>query len=323
LVKVLYILGSSRCGSTVLANILGELSGFFSGGEIRYLWERVLQDRRCGCQLPVAQCDIWASVLSAGRVDAKCLEAISLSQRQLFRVHRTPRLLRQSPEQLLQSKPLARYLAAITDVYERLGSLTAAGVIVDSSKRPSNGAVLRLIPGVDPYFLHLVRDPRAVAYSNLRSKSNPDREGGAEMPRMTARFTAIHWLATNLAAEDLRRHLSRDRSLFLRYEDFVARPKPAVHRILEFLGENSAADPFTDSRTVVLGANHTVSGNSDRFKTGRVHLRQDADWVRRLSSRDHAITTALTLPLLSRYGYHLRRPIDGAVPAAGEGTPWR
>jgi hypothetical protein len=33
--KLLYVLGRGRSGSTVFANVLGELDGFFSGGEIR------------------------------------------------------------------------------------------------------------------------------------------------------------------------------------------------------------------------------------------------------------------------------------------------
>jgi len=48
--RVLYILGWGRSGSTVLGNILGEIDGFFSAGELHYLWERSLvEGRACGC----------------------------------------------------------------------------------------------------------------------------------------------------------------------------------------------------------------------------------------------------------------------------------
>ena len=36
-VKVLYIVGMGRSGSTILANSLGEVDGFFSAGEICYM----------------------------------------------------------------------------------------------------------------------------------------------------------------------------------------------------------------------------------------------------------------------------------------------
>ena len=37
-VKVLFILGTTRCGSTILENVLGSAPGFFAAGEIHMLW---------------------------------------------------------------------------------------------------------------------------------------------------------------------------------------------------------------------------------------------------------------------------------------------
>lgn len=45
-VKVLYIAGWGRSGSTILDNVLGQVEGFFSGGELSYLWERGLSENR-------------------------------------------------------------------------------------------------------------------------------------------------------------------------------------------------------------------------------------------------------------------------------------
>src|SRR5205823_1051409 len=48
--KVLYIAGPGRSGSTVLDQVLGELPGFVSTGELQALWQRGLVERRpCGC----------------------------------------------------------------------------------------------------------------------------------------------------------------------------------------------------------------------------------------------------------------------------------
>ena len=46
---VLYVAGAGRSGSTLLDNLLGQIPGFFSAGELRYVWERGLIDGR---QLP-------------------------------------------------------------------------------------------------------------------------------------------------------------------------------------------------------------------------------------------------------------------------------
>jgi hypothetical protein len=50
---------------------------------------------------------------------------------------------------------------------------------------------------------------------------------------------------------------------------------------------------------------HGILGNPVRFdKTPRA-IRIDDEWRRRLSRRDSTLTTALTWPLLVRYGYSL------------------
>jgi hypothetical protein len=317
MVKVLYVVGSSRCGSTVLANIFGELDGVFSAGEIRYVWDRVLQGRRCGCGLQVDRCDVWRSVLPAAGRDRREIVALAAAQQRTLRLHHTPILLRRSPRRLLRSRELARYVAAMTALYEGLSSRTGARVIVDSSKRPSNAAALRLIGGIEPYVLHLVRDPRGVAYSRLRPKANPD--GAGEMPKVSAPFSVVDWTATNIAAEDVRRHLGPGRSLFLRYEEFVTAPRQAIEAIGALLGERMDSDPFVDNSTVALGPNHTVSGNPGRFDRGVVKLRPDMEWVHRMRPRDRRITTSLALPLLVKYGYPIlsnRRASISATPPA-------
>src|ERR1700722_7728096 len=68
---VVYLAGTGRSGSTVLANILGEVDGVFAAGELRYLWQRGLKEGRlCGCGLPVRESPVWSRVLAmAGGLD--------------------------------------------------------------------------------------------------------------------------------------------------------------------------------------------------------------------------------------------------------------
>ena len=62
--KVLYIAGLGRSGSTILQNVLGELESFFPGGEICSIGQRYVQKRLCGCKKPLAECDVWKRVLN-------------------------------------------------------------------------------------------------------------------------------------------------------------------------------------------------------------------------------------------------------------------
>ena len=64
-VKVLYIAGLGRSGSTILGNTLGQLEGFAHVGELLEIWTILASGRvACGCGVPVAACNIWGDVLN-------------------------------------------------------------------------------------------------------------------------------------------------------------------------------------------------------------------------------------------------------------------
>src|SRR4051812_41441772 len=64
--KVLFVTGSFRSGSTVLGNVLGELDGYVSVGEVLSLWRNGLGGGRCGCGELVEDCEFWTEVRRAG-----------------------------------------------------------------------------------------------------------------------------------------------------------------------------------------------------------------------------------------------------------------
>jgi hypothetical protein len=308
-VKVLYIMSGTRSGSTILDQILGELDGFFSTGELRFVWERgLLEDRTCGCRRPVRECEVWSAVLSADAgvdepLEKRSAEDVVRLQHESLRLRHTWRVLRRHREDL--DGPLAHYAPVADQLYRAVHDVTGARVIVDSSKHPSDAALLPLLPTIDPYVVHLVRDPRAVVHSWQRKREEPDRPGDAEMPTWSLPKTALNWDAVNLAANAVRR-AAGDRAILLRYQDLVHDPQDAIRRIATLVGEHPATLPFLDDHTVRLRPNHTVSGNPSRFRIGDIVLREDDEWIRAQSTTDRWLATLLTLPLLRGYGLPLR-----------------
>jgi peptidoglycan/xylan/chitin deacetylase (PgdA/CDA1 family) len=303
--KVLYILGPSRTGSTLLAHLLGQLDGFFSGGEIRFLWEHLLEARRCGCGRPIADCDVWSTVVSGVLGDSATAGLrpadIVRWQRESVRLRHTARILRQSPGRA-GSPPLDAYSQALERTYKVLARETGASVLVDASKSAPDAAVLLRLPGIQPYFLHLVRDSRAVVYSERQHKANPDGGSSQEMPRPAVPLSIAYWIADNLGSEVIRRQSEAGRAMFLRYEDYIVDPGRAIEGIIRFLDEEPQSPPFIDEHTVVLRTNHMIAGNASRFEVGPLRLARDDRWMANRSNLDH-LTTWATLPLLVRYGY--------------------
>jgi hypothetical protein len=302
-VKVLYIAGFGRSGSTILGNVLGEIRGFFHGGELNFIWEHnLIENRLCGCGAPFNRCEVWGLVFERafGRIDGVDAREMVRLQSLGTRTRHVPLMLSQRGRRTLSSR-LGKHTVRLEKLYRSVRESTESRVIVDSSKMPSYGYALEMAPGIDLYVVHLVRDPRAVAYAWLK-EPRPDADERAYMNRVSVIKSSLLWDAWNASSEALWRG-SIGRYMRLRYEDFVAEPWRVVGEILDMLDEDAGQLPFVGERDVELGAGHTVAGNPNRFRSGLVRLQRDDEWVSRMKSRDRTLVTLLTLPLLARYGY--------------------
>ncbi|MDO8432778.1 MAG: sulfotransferase domain-containing protein [Candidatus Binatus sp.] len=306
-VKLLYVCGAGRSGSTILDRMLGQVEGFFSAGEIRVLWDRALaQHLLCGCGLPLDDCPVWGDIIrnSVGGDNSNGGDDVR-NIRQSARTLATPLILLPGGRKLLRSMTL-RHVDRIAAVYKAIVKQTGCRVIVDSSKVPAYSYLLSQVPGIELYVVHLVRDPRAVAYSWQKSKSRPDMRKVTGAPSEMTRFglvtSSLIWAMENIASEMLWQRSERP-YLRLSYEEFATHPKAALDSIFRLLGETPATTPFVSDSEVKLSVNHTVAGNPDRMSTGLVKLRVDDEWRARLAPMNRRLVEVLTFPVLHRYGY--------------------
>jgi Sulfotransferase family len=301
--KVLYVVGLGRSGSTILSNSLGQIGGYFSAGELNFIWRHnVIENRLCGCGRPFRECPVWTRVMDEAfsGMDAVDPREMMRLQASGTRTRHIPLMLAPRGERVLKER-LEKLLMNYGRLYDAIASVTGSRVVVDSSKEPAHGYAMSMVPGVDFRVVHLIRDPRAAAYSWLKKKPQPDSEEIEHMVRFSPAKSSALWDTWNASAETLWRR-TPERYLRLRYEDFVAEPRKSLARILGLVGV-TAELPLAGEREVRLGVSHTVSGNPNRFETGAVELRPDQEWVSSMSPRDRALVTALTLPLLKHYGY--------------------
>ncbi len=287
----------------MLANVVGEAAGTVSLGEVRYLWQRgLLEGRLCGCGRPVADCPTWCDHRRrAHGADEPDPAAVAGRLAALARIRRLPVVLlsRWWPDRLRRRAG---------DVLDTLAGLYGAagrdGVVVDSSKLPTYAALLDVTPGIDLRILHLVRDPRAVAFSWMRLRRQPDKGATGFMEQRGALKSAALWLLWNLVTELLWAGRT-GRYTRVRYEAFAADPGPVLEAAGAELGLRLVPERLTGS-TVEIGTHHTVAGNPSRMRTGPVAIRLDDEWRHRLDRRARLVTTAVTAPLLRRYGYRVR-----------------
>jgi hypothetical protein len=308
-VPILYIGGHGRSGSTILAQTLGQIPGFVNVGELWQVWYRGLRENeRCGCGQPFYTCEFWRAV---GDEAFGGWDNVDVDEMMAF----SPYLksLRYTPHYALAAKTNIRtrkidtLLEECGPVLERLyraiQTVSGAGVIVDSSKRSSYAVLLSLLPFADLRVVHLVRDSRAVAHSWQRTKKSPAVVGGRLMPRMSPAKASRRWSLQNYSYTFLSDFACLSR---LRYEDFVDDPTFYLAATLNRVGFDDEAGNLHDvvrGREISLSVDHTVSGNPSRFRTGKIGLQPDEEWKVKMRGADKNVVTALTAPLLLKYGY--------------------
>lgn len=300
-VKVLYIGGQGRSGSTVLGRLLGEIDGFIHVGEIALIWSQREEKRLCGCGTPFSECEFWREVIDQafGGLDSIDLDEIRQTKRMLDSREAVPRLVRQT--EIAGDPSVRRYLDALSALYAAVQRVSGAQVIVDGSKAPLFSYVLDRVAGIDLYSLHLVRDSRAVAHSNQRQKSEPLTNGGSmSLGKLSPWRTAVEWNVHNLLMQ--RRSRRSDRYLRMRYEDIVQDPKAAMRQICRLMDCSVPPLDFLGRETVSLSPQHNVCGNPDRFRQ-TISIRLDSEWRQAMNGGQRTLVTVLTLPLLARYGY--------------------
>jgi hypothetical protein len=291
-VKVLCISGLPLTGSTILANVLGGTDGFFAAGEFVYFWQALAFRDPCSCGALLPECPVWGPILDSLFAGPEEAAERLRPDPPLVGARHLPLLLAHGHR---NSQRLERHRQTLGDLCLAIRDATGARVIIETSKRPMYAWLLAGAPGVDVYVAHLVRDPRATAYSWLRIdlwSAGPLEVG--------AIWTTWHWTITRTWGRRPGRYLP------LRYEDFVREPRQAVLDILALVGEPANDLPFVDDHTVRLRPSHIAQGNPNRFRHGLVELKLDDTWRSRLARRQVLAATATALPLLRRWGYPLR-----------------
>lgn len=311
--RILFVAGCSRSGSTLLGRLLDQIDGFFDAGELHHLWKHCFAEGHlCGCGRRFSACPLWTDVLDGvfGGHDAVDVGRMRQLRSLAFRPWRKWAPLRPLFSTGAHRRALDSYAALVERLLDGIRRVTGAGVVVDSSKNPLQARILAHIDRAELHVVHLVRDSRAVAFSHQRTRALPsDADRRDYQLRMGPVGSCRQWLRENAGAESLRTLAAS--YLRLRYEDLAGEPLAALRRVVEPLGIGPQAVEFVDAAgTARLNVGHCPYGNPMRMRSGPIQIRLDDEWRRRLSRRDRWLVTALTGRRLRRYGY-LRGPVSG------------
>lgn len=267
-VNIVYIVGVGHSGSTLLDLVLGSHSQIESMGEVRHIvHSRMTLDpgRNCPCGARIKDCAYWNGMMREMNGPMEGDEALDAYH-----------------------------------LFKAVLAMTGKSRVCDSSKHMTWLRMYLSRPDLfNVRIVHLVRDPRAVAYSRYR------RQGAYY--RLIVRSLLIHRAMLSF----LRR---RQGWVRVRYEDVARRPREELPRLMAALGFEAEEQQYRFSDRV----HHTMHGNTMRWKKGQ-EIREDTGYLEEgaLTPLMWRVGTWLAWPLLLAYGYPLRRSRARAAALAG------
>ena len=307
-IKVIFIHGSGRCGSTLLEKLIGNINGLFPIGELGRFWEKaILGGILCNCKKPALECSFWSNVIKEGveKGGEDYRKEMSNTEKKVIKICFFPFLVLPSMESEDYSKKVNEYVKYLTRIYSSISKFSKNKIIIDSSKNIMYMKILSTLPQIELYVINLIRDSRAVVYSWQRKKFHPDDIRGEKyMLKWNILPASRRWLQEYALFPYIKRRCKTYTTL--RYEDLIANPKKELSRVMDELGFNITKKDLSfikEDKTVKFKQFHTIWGNPMKFQKGPIKLKLDDEWKTKMPWYKKAIVTALTFPLLLKYKY--------------------
>lgn len=298
-VRVAYILGEVRSGSTILDIVLGNHPEIQSTGELSWLPYCWANKILCSCGVPSHNCEFWSAVQqewfnAIGENDTVRYVELKVA---FERIRRLPRLLRDGCS---SSSRFRRYAEMTYKLFEAIQKVSRKSIIVDSSKNPVRALALSMVPGIDLRPIHMVRDGRGVIWSRKKTLPTDPSRGLQELKTLPTWRSSLSWRIVNQLSEYVRRQTPCT-GVLLHYKDLFKHPQEFFAQLGRAL--ETEIDPLISvMRTSRAQVGHLIAGNRVRLNQ-YVDLKFDEEWKSRLSERDRQVFWLIAGSLAEKYGY--------------------
>lgn len=275
-IKIIYLIGAGRSGTTLLDIIADSHSKIVGIGELsNWVFEKEKQSKMpCSCGKSLSDCSFWQKVFdnipnnlrfynSKLKVNQKKIDFLFNQKKYFFAANSKIKF------------DLEKYLELNERIYQNILSVSGKKVILDSSKEMDRAEVILQNKNLEIVFIHLVRDGRGTTFSYKR------KHGGIISPMLL-------WIFNNIKAEIFKKRYP-NKTIFLRYEDFCKDPEWAIKKILNKVNLNFEPEMLKFREKI----HHQVDGNPLRLKKGNQEIKEDLAWKEELPFGDKVIFNTL------------------------------
>ena len=279
-IRVLYIMGTARSGSTILEILLAHGERCLGVGELTAIvQDGFIENKPCSCGAPFDKCTFWGKVKEKLALSPETLQEWAELQ---HKVEWHTGFLRQCFG-LLSAHEWERYCEYNRKLLQALREISGAAIIVDSSKYAGRALALSRMNGVDLRVICLTRSPEGLMTSFQKPNKDEQRP---KKPWAVFRYYVFVMISLRVTLKRLGVQAVR-----LRFEDLVANPFVAVSEI----GEKSEVivgnviNKLNRNESFEVG--HLVTGN-------RLRKNKKIQFVRPLVKKSSQRNAVLPLKLM-------------------------
>lgn len=301
--KLIYIMGCSHCGSTLLTTLLGRHSQIATVGELKVTAIPDIQTYLCSCGERMLDCEFWKDVQKS------CARRqVELDLRD-FNTHfrgngwLSDRLIRSGVRstgwEALRSaglgifRPAGNHLSSLLNrnsaIMDAVCETQKKAHFLDGSKDPVRLMHFARSGLFDIRAIHLVRDGRAIVAS--LNKRNPNTS-----------HNVLSWRAKSLECEWAKSQLKESKLLTLRYEDMCADLPGTLRNLFQFMEIPDESEACLDDTP---HACRHIMGHDSRLSSVR-EVKVRKDWTSLLTESELQLFEKTEGDLNKRYGYEPR-----------------
>lgn len=298
--KLVYIIGTSYSGSTLLGAYLGLQPDSFCAGELgSWTLRQGSEKLACSCGITRVDCPFWQEVKS------KWLKNGTIGWEDIRKIQSPIERFRRVSSIRIGSNPNARldeYSNLMRNLFNILSEVSGKQIVIDTSKRVGRAASLARVDDLDITYIHLVRDGRGFLASRLK-RFEQGRQGltGTLISNNFIIRSSLEWIMINRTAE---RILSSSRRPFLRlrYEDLVLHPVESLERIggLLGVGMDDVVSQMASDEPIPRG--HIGGGNLNHL-SGQIVFHLDESWKQTLPRSAQHLFWLFACQIAFKYGY--------------------
>jgi hypothetical protein len=258
--KVLFVLCTGHSGSTLLDILLGQHHSVTGLGECERVASSYQQKLLCACGEPADTCLFWSGWFH---------RHISFYQKGFKRLYFKNlfswqyKILDSKGKYTATTEDIDEYRAASISLYNYARATAGTQTVVDSSKNTQRFILLNKSTQIDSVVLHLVRDPRGVAFSYWK------KYGQVIWP-------VVRWVKENVYIMYVAKKTGKKR-IMIRYEKLASEPEKTLREICSKLHMEYDPDMLAFKNTNL----HQPAGNRIRFN-GVSEIKFDTEWRNKL-----------------------------------------